>query len=427
MIPLTETFQIDMEFLAEQRPHRTRNEGLLLEYTPPADAYNLQKMQRFITEFVSNAVDYRTDPAELPVFGLEIHYSDDKIRYLLYLSDASLMRPLINRLDVDFGGGLSRLEPQTPNGGKWFVPIREDDHVAAAEMHLKHHFYEPLRSYKTSHSSADDFKSPYPNVFQQMVDERDTREVIQILFKPYGVNWTDATLRSLEGRADAVEGRQTTSRSRLFDLDSGYFNVEDDVSVPDNVQKSIRDIKSQQGKVGYFTNVRFAAISSDANVARSQLQHITAEFKQKYRDPGTGQTLLPIIQRGADIEDLILNMIDRRPKYMEWPSLSRAAARPARGYCETTLITPEELVSLAHFVSKSHDYTNSLTWATTGRSEQLPPDYASHYKEYYAEGKERRKPWKETTNDWSEEERQQQSEEVYIEGDVEEQFGTDES
>jgi hypothetical protein len=297
-----------------------------------------------------------------PTNSFELWYDGEAVRLFMYIEDEKEFTRSIKHIMSNFPGVRITIPSEGAPNGTLMPDLRDGDHVAASTFSLANHYYEPIRN----PSGVTSFVEPYRNIIEDMVDEGDVREMVQILFRPAGTNWTTSWYDDCGSYAEALaEDRVVPTKGGLDEEQS---------SAPTEAKQAVANIKSQIGQPGFHIAVRVVCISSDPAKATSQLSTLGQSFSDYYRE-WTGQTFVSNQQRGEYIRELLHDVIAREGDNMDLPRTPLGQYRLHKRIppSPVMLMTFEELAGLAHIPNGTKLPTNAIDWEVLDERNRLPP------------------------------------------------------
>jgi len=229
-------------------------------------------------------------------------------------------------------------------GGDAFPPVNEEDYVAGAELSLRKHRYYPIHH----RSDSEGFESdPYSEITSEMLSDSETRVVVQVVFKPAPMSWTESG--GLFG-GDSVDDVAESLRDGHV---KGWW--EPRIREASTKEKEAAKIVEQQrGAIAYHTNIRVMAISPDPDEAGARARGVSELFV-KYYNSATEQGFKATPADPSGMESHVRRMFDRRYDDREM------------------ILTVDELASAAHIPNADIE-TPRIDWRHQQSGGRIPAD-----------------------------------------------------
>ena len=214
-----------------------------------------------------------------------VHWGDDReIRFRYAAPDRETRSKVFRQLDSTYHDSDVTLEKEP------FCDIKPGDHVATAELRLQKD--EPLLPINHAKLNPEDFEiDPYDAVTSEMAGDRtgaDATVIVQIVLRPAMSDQDDGKRAWWHGAGKTAKRYEQPDRSfrwgSILDGLAGDFDPETEnegyVSNADREAASV--IANQRNELGYHTNVRVIAISSDRATALERVQATTEKYGNFY-------------------------------------------------------------------------------------------------------------------------------------------------
>ena len=356
--------EVNKELLNEMRI--ARGDGTLLEVKPYEDS------DRGIPDAVElfRAFHNRSDWNGIntsPINSFEMWFDGESLRFFMYILEESDVRRGIRHIASNFPG--ARITVPDEASEQTIPAVNEGDYIVGTRFRLAKHFFEPIRS----PDGVKPFRSTYSNILTEMTDDKEVSTVVQVLFRPAGTSWTTSFFNDAAEYAEGLAG--SSSKAEYKELVAGE---EEEASGPSELAQYAKLIKSQIGQPGYYINLRVLTISEDEEAAINEADDLATSYRQYYRE-FSGQTFVPTEAQGSRVRQLALDVVSREGQYMDWPqSPFVLQKRKTRGYCETMIMTVDELAGLAHFPNGDSVNESAIDWErldTTNRMPSKAPTY----------------------------------------------------
>lgn len=367
LLPKPKTLRVTPDILEEIR--LSSGTGQLFEIRPYVDSPqtiedNIEMFKAF-HETQYSGFPFKRNKS--PTNAFEVWFDGDNIRLMMYIGDRYATKRAIRHVSSNFPSASIELPDEV--SGTAFLNIEEDDHVAAANFKLKMHTYAPIRNPR----GVEQWTEPYRNIIADMTDEREVREVIQILFKPVKPGWTSSFFNDVSAYADDWAEKRTVER--LGGLE------QDESPAAEEALKAQSNIKSQLDQPGFYINIRVITASKNPHAAEDQCKEISRSVRDYYRE-WTGQQPVPVYQSGYDIQRQLYDMVSRQGQHMHWPYNPMTwRKRKKTGLYETLIMTIPELAGLAHIPNGTSLNTEAIEWERLDSSNSLPAN-APRYEDF---------------------------------------------
>lgn len=294
-----------------------------------------------------------------PTNAFELWFDGEHLRLMMYIGDDDHVRRAIRHITSNFPSA-HIVTPSEAHNDVMLPDIGTDEYVAGARLNLAMHFFAPIRN----PDGVEPFHAPYRNIAAEIVNDEEVKEVVQVLFKPAGTDWTSSRYTDAAAYAERL-----TADINIDTLDA---SKDETASAPGEMRQAASNIKQQIGQPGFYISLRVLCISEDKDKAIQQMNDISTAFHNYYREH-TGQTFIPVPQKGHDIHRLLTETLARDGRRMIWPQGFRHRNRIRNGKsCETIIMTFPELAGLAHIPNEDHLDTAAVDWVVLDSSHRLP-------------------------------------------------------
>jgi hypothetical protein len=367
LLPKPQTLRVTPDILEELR--LSSGTGQLFEIRPYVDSPQTieDNIEMFKAFHEAQYSGWPLNRNKSPTNAFEMWFDGENIRLMMYIGDRYATKRAIRHVSSNFPSASVELPDEV--SGTAFLNIEEDDHVAATDFKLKMHMYAPIRNPR----GVEQWTEPYRNVIADMTDEREVREVIQILFKPVNPGWTSSFFNDVSTYADDWAEERTVER--LGGLE------QDESPAAEEALKAQSNIKSQLDQPGFYINIRVLTVSKNPHAAADQCKEISRSIRDYYRE-WTGQQPVPVHQTGYGIQRQLYDMVAREGKHMHWPyNPTTWRKRKKTGLYETLVMTIPELAGLAHIPNGTALNTEAIEWERLDSSNALPAN-APKYDDY---------------------------------------------
>lgn len=364
---------------ATQQLADSKDEIRLLEAKPPEQSDGMDvapEMLRDTLHIYEEESKYLFQKKNTsPVCGMELWYDDRKSRFVFYLPNESVEQHYRQQLSGYYDQ--CELALQTSNEGKFIRAYNKDDvneAMAVTRMELKKHYFMPVSSPVGDENELD--TDPFKRILNQIDTKDDTRAMIQVLYKPAPMDWTDGRQMTLETKASRVQNRGGVKK-RYFGLK--YDEVED-TGIWENTASEMR---SRVNKPSFFVNIRIAVVARETETedaesrAKSRMNSLTNVFEHVYETRG-GQGFTPKtfkVNEERNAKEILRNMINRKGVYMKKPrSVTTTLWRRFTPNYKMNVMTAGELAGLVHLPSSDAVTTDSISWVNKAVTGSVPPD-----------------------------------------------------
>lgn len=285
-----------------------------------------------------------------PMAAMEIWYEHESLRFF-YVLPSQKQESHYRRQLSGYYEGLD-IETQIETEDK-FLSLTEGEHVAATQLGMKKHFFEPI-------ASGGDDEDPYQSILGEVDTKDNTKTLIQVLYRPALLQWHEVGGTSLREYANEV---------REQSMESGD---DEDSTV------SHQAIRDRAGEPAYHTELRIAVISEDKTHAESHLEDVISQFSTACRGP-TGQTFEPV---SFDTHALLANMIRRNGMYLNSPTTREYMSYSLKNSIGSSpspwmVLTIPEFSSLVHLPSESDITVDGVQYNNQPVQGTLPPEAKS--------------------------------------------------
>ena len=361
------TLRVTPDILEEMR--LSSGNGQLFEIKPYLDSPQTieDNIEMFKAFHQTKYTGWLLSRNKSPTNGFEIWFDGENVRFMMYIGERNETKRAIRHVASNFPS--ASIELPDESAGTAFPHIEEEEYVAAADFRLRMHMYAPIRNPR----GIEQWTEPYRNIIADMTDEREVREVVQILFKPVNPGWTSSFFNDVSSFADEWAAERTVET--LGGLE------QDESPAAEEALKAQSDIKSQLDQQGFYINIRVLTISKSEKAAEEQCKEISRSVRDYYRE-WTSQHPVPIYKTGYDIQRQLYDMISRKGTHMHWPYNPMTWRKRKRtGTYETLIMTIPELAGLAHIPNGSSLNTEAVDWERLDSSNSLPAN-APKYRDY---------------------------------------------
>lgn len=342
----------------------------LLQFKPPKSNMGLaEEKDLFETFHLYESESTRFKHKNIsPVCGYEVWIDPNTIDFSFYTSSEEVDNHYRKQLITHYNG--CQLNPRDEK----FIKTEEGQYLSAVQFNLNHHYFEPIR---TKESSSGFINNPYKSIFGELTLKEGMNAMIQFLYKPAEEDWTALNNTDVNSYAEKV-AESNKKDTKLF----GLKTVEKD-SVSSDIQSEISKIKRQNGKKGFYMDVRIIITGPDKDDVEEQIKHLINLYDKYFTSP-TGQSLHPYGYNDPETQkEIVLDMVQRNPKNMRQPKHPKTYVREnyINNNFETLIMSVDELVTLAPIPFESgFRAIDKIDWAdtpldgtVTGLSEEWEP------------------------------------------------------
>lgn len=289
------------------------------------------------------------------VCGFEIWYDNGEIEFFWYAPNQQQGKHYRRHLNTRYSDG------QLGESLEKFPDVEEKDYFTGSQYYLKNHYFEPVNH----HDSPLDFSNIYEDLLSEIDTKDDSRVIIQVLFKPAEDDWTEIHSKTVDDVAEELDFDSKTE-SRLFGLISKEYQPS---SEEKKVPGMIRDQKDQKG---YYVNFRVGILGSDKERIEREMGEVDDIINVSF-EAASGQNFVPKRNSEEELQELLEDMVARRPDHMCQPKTPRDYLQHRlSGVYKHIIMTATELSSIAHIPSASEVEIDGIKWSLVNADGSLP-------------------------------------------------------